>query len=55
MNELTKSKKYTGVYYRKKQNGDLSYYFLYIDSNKKIVYHKVGLKSQGITEQYVQN
>ncbi|MDD3054788.1 MAG: site-specific integrase [Aliarcobacter sp.] len=53
MNVLTKSKKYTGVYYRKKDNGDLSYYFLYRNSNKKNVFHKVGLKSQGISEQYV--
>lgn len=53
MNELTKSKKYTGVYYRKKNDGDITYYFLYRNSNKKNVFHKVGLKSQGISEQYV--
>jgi len=52
MSKLTKSKKYTGVYYRQKENGDVVYYFTYKDE-AKTVFHKVGLKSQKITEKYV--
>lgn len=50
--EFIKSKKYTGVYYRQTKNNDFTYYFTY-KNEKKLVYHKVGLKSQGLTEQYV--
>ena len=54
MGGLIKSKRYTGVYYRQKKDGDLTYYFIYKNvSSKKPICHKVGLKSQGITEQYV--
>ena len=47
------SKKFRGVQYNKLQNGDLSYSFRYEDSNGKTKRVSVGLKSAGITEQYV--
>ena len=53
MNKLIKSKKYTGVYHRKKADGDLVYYIIYKDLDNKPIYHKIGLKSQGIDEKYV--
>ena len=53
MSKMIKSKKYTGVYHRKKANGDFTYYIIYKDLDNKPIYHKVGLKSQGIDEQYV--
>lgn len=52
MNKMIKSKKYTGVYHRKKVNGDCVYYIVYKDENNKPIYHKIGLKSQGIDEKY---
>lgn len=51
MSKLTKSKKYTGVYFRQKDNGDVVYYFTYKDE-RQTKYQKVGMKSQGITEKY---
>lgn len=53
MSGMIKSKKYTGVYSRKKADGDITYYFVYKNIDRKPTYQKVGLKSQGITEQYV--
>ena len=50
---MTKSKKYQGVYYRKKKDGDITYYFTFQDENKKTKTQKVGLKSQCIDEAYV--
>ncbi len=52
MANLIKSKKYTGVYYRNRQDSDRTYFFTYKDTNhiSKIV--KVGLRSDGITEKY---
>lgn len=50
---MVKSKKYKGVYHRKKKNGDITYYFTYQDENKKTKYQKVGDKLQGIDESYV--
>lgn len=52
MADLIKSKKYQGVYYRIKQNGDRVYYYVYKENNKPI-YQKIGLKSEGITEKTV--
>lgn len=50
---MIKSKKYKGVYHRKKKDGDITYYFTYQDENKKTKYQKVGDKSEGIDESYV--
>jgi hypothetical protein len=50
---MTKSKKYTGVYYRKRKDGDITYYFIYKNTEGVPTFHKVGLKSQKITKQYV--
>ncbi len=52
MTDLTRSKKYAGIYYRKKQDGDRVYYFTYKDDNRIAKTVKVGLLSNGITEQY---
>ncbi len=52
MSEFIKSKKYTGVYYRKNKKGDITYYFTFKDEGKT-KYQKVGNKSNGIDEQYV--
>lgn len=52
MSNFIKSKKFTGVYYRKNKKGDLTYYFTYKNDNKT-KYQKVGNKSDGIDEQYV--
>ena len=49
MSSLIRSKKYTGVYYRTKQNNDKVYYFTYKDTGKSQRV-KVGLYSQGVTE-----
>lgn len=46
-----KSKKYTGVYSQELQNGDKSYYITYKE-NKKDVWRKIGLHSEGIREAY---
>ncbi|MFY4807596.1 hypothetical protein ACOTVK_03440 [Aliarcobacter butzleri] len=52
MSEFIKSKKFTGVYYRKNKKGDITYYFTFKDEGKT-KYQKVGNKSQGINEKYV--
>lgn len=52
MSNMIKSKKYMGVYYRVKQDGDTRYYFTYRDVNKT-VFQKVGTKTEGVNEQYV--
>lgn len=46
-----KSNKYTGVYYQELINGDKSYYITY-KYNKKDVWKKIGLYSEGIREAY---
>ena len=53
MSKLVKSKRYKGVYRRKSLDGELTYYYTYKDEENKIHYQKVGTKSQGITESYV--
>jgi len=50
--ELTKSKKFNGVYHYVMKNGDVSYYIMYRDSNGKQYKQKIGIKSGGITENY---
>ena len=52
LSEFIKSKKFTGVYYRKNKKGDITYYFTFKDEGKT-KYQKVGNKSQGIDEKYV--
>lgn len=52
MSGMIKSKKYIGVYHRKGKNGDVTYYFTYKEDNKT-KYQKVGTKSQGVDESYV--
>ena len=54
MSEFIKSKKYTGVYYRKNKTGDIIYYFTFKDEGKT-KYQKVGNKSNGVDEFYVNN
>ena len=49
------SKKYDGVQLYKKTNGDIKYSFRYTDVNGKTKRVPIGLKSAGITEQYVYN
>ncbi len=49
---MIKSKKYKGVYHRKKKDGDVTYYFTYKEDSKT-KYQKVGTKSQGVNESYV--
>ncbi len=49
MSNFIRSKKYTGVYYRTKLDGDKVYYFTYKDMGKT-QRAKVGLHSQGVTE-----
>lgn len=51
MRNFIKSKKYTGVYYREKQDGDITYYFTYRDMSKTVC-KKVGTKTEGVTERY---
>ena len=50
-----KSKKYTGVYQNKLENGDISYSINYKDNDGKKVWFTVGKKSGGITEVYAYN
>ena len=45
-----KSKKYNGVYLNHLLNGDITYYVTYKDEFSKKIFHKVGKKSDGITE-----
>ena len=52
MANLIRSKKYTGVYYRKNKDGNRVFYFTYKDKNHIAKTVKVGLQSNGITEQY---
>lgn len=52
MNKLIKSKKFKGVYLRKREDGDIAIYFTYYNSKGNSTYQKVGLKSQGVTEKY---
>jgi len=52
MANLIRSRKFTGVYYRKKKDGDRVYYFTYKDNNHIAKTVKVGLQSNGISEQY---
>ena len=47
-----KSKKYSGIYLNKLQDGDISYYITYKDMDGKKCWTKIGLKSNGITEPY---
>lgn len=47
-----KSKKYSGIYLNKLQDGDVSYYITYKDMDGKKCWTKIGLKSNGITEPY---
>jgi len=51
MSNLIRSKKYTGVYYRTKQDNDKVYYFTYKDMGKSQRV-KVVLHSQGVTEKF---
>jgi len=53
MSKMTKSKKYQGVYHRKAKDGEVTYYFTYQNDMKKTQYQKVGTKSEGVTEEYV--
>lgn len=50
---MVKSKKYQGVYHRKKKDGDLTYYFTFQNELRKTEFQKVGTKSQGVDESYV--
>ncbi len=50
-----KSKKYSGVYLNHLVNGDITYTVTYKDAFEKKVFHKVGKKSEGITEIYAYN
>lgn len=47
-----KSKKYIGLYLNQLKNGDITYYVTYKDKHGKKVFHKIGKKSEGITEIY---
>lgn len=53
MNKFIKSKKYTGVYHRKSKNNEITFYFTYKNEDGKTKHQKVGTKSQGVTESYV--
>ncbi|MDD2369507.1 MAG: site-specific integrase [Sulfuricurvum sp.] len=53
MSAMIKSKKYKGVYHRQRKDGDVTYYFTYQNEDNKTQFQKVGLKSSGITETYV--
>lgn len=46
-----KSKKYIGIYYQELKNNDKSYYITYKE-NKKDIWKKIGLHSEGIREAY---
>lgn len=49
---MRKSNKYTGVFIYDMKNGDQSIYIQYRDENNKKEKYKIGLKSEGATEQY---
>lgn len=53
MSEMKKSKKYTGVYFRDKMDGDRTYYITIKDEDRKVKFQKVGTRSQGLTEKIV--
>ena len=53
MSKMIKSKKYKGIYHRKAKDGEVTYYFTYQNEMKKTQYQKVGMKSEGVTEEYV--
>jgi len=50
-----RSNKYTGVYLLKQNNGDISYSILYKNLEGKNQREAIGLKSEGISEQYAYN
>jgi integrase len=50
-----KSKKYSGVYLNKLEDGDISYSIMYKDEDNKTKRFTVGKKSSGITETYAYN
>lgn len=52
MSTMTKSKRFKGVYTRKLDDRDTAIYFSYKNIKGNGTYQKVGLKSQGVTEQY---
>jgi len=53
MGKMIKSKKYRGVYHRKDKTNETTYYFTYQNESNKTQYQKVGTKSQGVTEEHV--
>ena len=50
-----KSKKYTGIYLNRLQNGDISYSVSFKDKYNKMQRKSIGKKSEGITERYANN
>ena len=54
-NKRIRSKKYTGVYLLKQNNGDVSYSILYKNSEGKNQREAIGLKTEGISELYAYN
>lgn len=50
-----KSKKYTGVYFLKQNNGDTSYSILYKNAEGKNQREAIGLKTEGVSELYAYN
>ncbi|QOY54002.1 site-specific integrase [Candidatus Sulfurimonas marisnigri] len=50
-----KSKKYSGVYLNKLEDGDISYSVMYKDEDNKTKRFTIGKKSNGITETYAYN
>jgi len=50
-----KSKKYTGVYLNRLQDGDISYSVSFKDKHNKMQRKSIGKKSEGITERYANN
>ncbi|MCX6074904.1 MAG: site-specific integrase [Campylobacterales bacterium] len=49
---MTKSNKYTGVYFNELQNGDKAYYITYKDGEGKMKRVKIGLHSAGVREAF---
>ncbi|MDP2077321.1 MAG: site-specific integrase [Sulfuricurvum sp.] len=49
---MTKSNKYTGIYYNELQNGDKAYYITYKDGEGKMKRIKIGLHSAGVREAF---
>lgn len=50
-----RSKRYTGVYILQQNNGDISYSILYKNPEGKNQRETIGLKSEGVSEQYAYN